>query len=149
MEKSNIFGSDNQRDVNPEWFTGRVWMKALQSNRNSDMYHVHFEKGSRTNLHKHDGPQELIVTEGQGSLEIYDSEDFKSDGEPFTVTRTKTVPLSVGDVVHIPADTLHTHGSTNTGKTFSHIAINNLPCGVGEFVTAWYRTDGQSVTGRI
>ena len=29
MNKSNIKGSNDRRDVNSEWFTGKTWMKVL------------------------------------------------------------------------------------------------------------------------
>lgn len=150
MKKSNIFGSDGQREVNPNWFTGRVWMKVLSNGLGSskqDMYHVHFEKGARTKLHRHDGSQVLIVTEGRGSLVTYESDGSGTDS--FGIRETGSVPLSTGDVVHIPENTLHTHGSTDNAATFSHIAVNNLPCGVGEYVTVWYESDGDRVTARI
>ena len=150
MKKSSIFGSDSQREVNPDWFTGRVWMKVLSDavgSTKQDMYHVHFEKGARTKLHRHDGSQILIVTEGRGSLVMYESDDTDSDS--FPIRETETVPLLTGDVVYIPENTLHTHGSTDAASTFSHIAINNLPCGVGEYVTVWYESTDDTVTRRI
>ena len=150
MKKSSMFGSDSQREVNPDWFTGRVWMKVLSDavgSEKQDMYHVHFEKGARTKLHRHDGSQILIVTEGRGSLVMYDSDNTDSDS--FPIRETETVSLSTGDVVYIPENTLHTHGSTDATHTFSHIAINNLPCGVGEYVTVWYDATDEAVTRRI
>ncbi len=150
MTKTSIFGSDGQREVNPDWFTGRVWMKALSDSLGStkhEIYHVHFEKGARTKLHRHDGSQILIVTEGRGSLVTYESDGAERDA--FDVREAGTVPLATGDVVYVPENTLHTHGSTDPSKTFSHVAVNNLPCGVGEYVTVWYDSDGDRVTGRV
>jgi quercetin dioxygenase-like cupin family protein len=150
MKKSSIFGSDGQREVNPDWFTGRVWMKVLSDGLGSskqDMYHVHFEKGARTKLHRHDCSQVLIVTEGRGSLATYESDGVESDS--FSIREISTTSLSAGDVVHVPENTLHAHGSTDATATFSHIAVNNLPCGVGEYVTVWYESDGDRVTGQI
>ena len=54
MNKSNINGSADKRNVNPEWFTGKTWMKVLSEkikSKDQDIYHVHFEKGSKTKLH--------------------------------------------------------------------------------------------------
>lgn len=150
MKKSNILGSDDQREVNPRWFTGRTWMKVLSADigmDKHDMYHVHFEAGARTKLHRHDGSQILIVTEGRGSLEIYESDG--AAGDTFGIRKQDATPLSSGDIVYIPAHTLHTHGSTDPAQTFSHIAINNLPCGVGEYMTEWYESDSNRATGRI
>ena len=150
MEKANIHGSDGRREVNPAWFTGHVWMKDVSLNSTAaDMYHVHFEGGSRTKVHKHDGHQTLIVTEGKGSLEIYQADTEEDFDGSFKITKTDEIPLNVGDVVHIPHNTLHTHGSISPGETFSHVAINNLPCGVGEYITTWYNTNKNTVTGRI
>ena len=150
MTKSSIYGSNDQRKVNSQWFTGRTWMKTLSSKIKADkqdMYHVHFESGARTKMHRHNGSQILIVTEGQGSLVMYDSNGSMNGS--FGVNIRETIPLSSGDVVFIPAHTLHTHGSVDTSKTFSHIAINNLPCGIDEYTTEWYNTQDGVVTGRI
>lgn len=150
MEKTNIYGSDKQREVNPAWFTGRVWMKDISLNGiEADMYHVHFEEGSRTKVHKHDGPQTLMVTEGQGSLEIYQADTKESVDGSFKITKTDEIALDAGDIIHIPKDTLHTHGATSADRAFSHVAINNRPCGIGEYITTWYNTNKNTVTGRI
>jgi hypothetical protein len=46
--------------------------------------------------------------------------------------------------VHIPAKTLHTHGSVDKKKPFSHIAINILPRKNAEYKTTWYESDFKS-----
>ena len=64
MNKSNIKGKNDRRDVNSEWFTGKTWMKVLSEkikSKDQDIYHVHFEKGSRTKLHFHNGNQVLMA----------------------------------------------------------------------------------------
>ena len=74
MKKSNIFGKGDQRKVNPQWFTDKTWMKVLSDKigaKDQDIYHVHFERGSRTKLHAHNGNQVLVATKGKGSLEIF------------------------------------------------------------------------------
>ncbi|RNJ75281.1 MAG: cupin domain-containing protein [Nitrosopumilus sp. H8] len=150
MEKTSIYGKGQQRRVNPDWFTGRTWMKVLSEkigSKKQDMYHVHFERRSRTKLHKHDGDQILIGTRGRGSLEI-----FKRSGSSrtrFGIKRAQRIAINDGDVVHIPAGTLHTHGATGPG-TFSHIAINVLAGRGRQYKTAWYESDCKSaVTGTI
>lgn len=151
MDKSSISGSDKQHELNPQWFTGHTWAKVVSSDIGTDkqdIYHVHFEHGSRTKLHRHNGSQILIVTEGRGSLVTYDS-DRSESGASFSIAVRKTTPLISGDVVFIPAQVLHTHGSVDGSATFSHIAINNHPCGVGEYVTEWYNTKNGMVTDRI
>lgn len=151
MEKSNIYGSGEKRSVNPNWFTGRTWMKVLSKkiqSKEQDIYHVHFEKGSRTKLHSHNGSQILITTQGTGSLELF--RKYGNKQENFKIKKTKTINLKKGDIVYIPAKNLHTHGSTNKKNTFSHIAINIIPSKKSKYITDWYESDFKSeVTEKI
>ena len=145
MKKSNISGSGDQRKVNPDWFTGKTWMKVLSEKiktKDQDIYHVHFEKGSRTKLHLHDGNQVLIVTKGKGSLEIF--RKYGTRKTDFKIKRTERITLNEGDIVHIPANVLHTHGSIDKRKEFAHIAINILPRKNAQYKTTWYESDCKS-----
>tara|TARA_B110000438_G_scaffold237136_1_gene234443 strand:- start:194 stop:649 length:456 start_codon:yes stop_codon:yes gene_type:complete len=142
MKKSNINGSTDRRNVNPKWFTGKTWMKVLSEkikSKDQDIYHVHFEKGSRTKLHSHNGNQVLMAVKGKGSLEIFKKANSKKS--KFKIKRTERISLNEGDIVHIPAKTLHTHGSINKEKEFSHIAINILPKKNAAYKTTWYESD--------
>lgn len=142
MEKSNIFGTGDQRKINPDWFTNKTWMKVLSEKigaTDQDIYHVYFENGSKTKIHTHNGNQILITTKGRGSLEI-----FKKTGNgksSFKIKKIQRINLKEGDIVHIPAKTLHVHGSTDKKRTFAHIAINILPKKNSEYKTAWYESD--------
>ena len=150
MKKSNISGSADQRKVNPDWFTGKTWMKVLSEkikSKDQDIYHVHFEKGSRTKLHQHDGNQVLIATKGKGSLEIF--RKYGTSKTNFKIKRTERVSLNEGDIVHIPAKVLHTHGSIDKKKEFAHIAINILPRKNSPYKTTWYESDFKSKTTDI
>ena len=150
MKKSNIFGTGDKRKVNSDWFTGKTWMKVLSEKikvKDQDIYHVHFEKGSRTKIHMHDGNQILIATKGKGSLEM-----FKKSGsskENFKIKKIEKITLNEGDIVHIPAKTLHTHGSVDKKITFAHIAINILPRKNTIYRTTWYESDFKSKVGQI
>ena len=142
MEKSNIFGTSDKRKVNPNWFTNKTWMKVLSEkikSKDQDIYHVHFERGSKTKLHWHNGNQVLIATKGKGSLEIF--KRYGTSKKEFTIKKIQTVSLKEGDVVHIPAKTLHTHGSVDKKKEFAHIAINILPSKNAQYKTVWYESD--------
>lgn len=142
MNKSNIKGSNDKRDVNSDWFTGKTWMKVLSEkikSKDQDIYHVHFEKGSRTKLHHHNGNQVLIAVNGKGSLEIF--KKYGTKKSDFKIKKTKRINLKEGDIVHIPAKTLHTHGSIDKNKEFSHIAINILPKKNSIYKTVWYESD--------
>ena len=142
MKKSNIHGSGDKRKVNPKWFTNKTWMKVLSEkikSKEHDIYHVHFEKGSKTKLHAHNGNQILIVTNGKGSLDLF--RKFGSSKSKFKIKKTQSISLNEGDVVHIPSKTLHTHGSVDKKRKFSHIAINILPRKNSVYKTIWYESD--------
>ena len=150
MKKTNIFGKSDKRQVNPEWFTGKTWMKVLSEKIKStdqDVYHVHFEKGSRTKLHEHNGNQILIAVKGKGSLEIF--KKYGKDKKEFKIKKTEKITLNEGDIVHISAKILHTHGSVDKKKEFSHIAINILPRKNSEYKTNWYESDFKSQVTKI
>jgi len=150
MNKSNIHGTNDKRNVNQNWFTNKTWMKVLSEkikSKDQDIYHVHFEKGSRTKLHTHNGNQVLIATKGSGSLEIF--KRYGTSKTNFKIKKTETIKLNEGDIVHIPAKTLHTHGSIDKKKEFSHIAINiftkkNIP-----YKTTWYESDFKTNVSEI
>jgi quercetin dioxygenase-like cupin family protein len=150
MEKSNIYSSGDKRKINPDWFTDKVHMKDISSkikSKEQDIYHVYFENGAKTKMHLHNGNQVLIVTKGIGSLEIF--QKYGTSKENFKIKRTQRIQLKEGDIVHIPSNTLHTHGSTNK-KIFSHIAINILPSKNSEYKTTWYESNFKTnVTKKI
>jgi quercetin dioxygenase-like cupin family protein len=142
MKKSNIHGTNDKRDVNPNWFTSKTWMKVVSDKIQSveqDIYHVHFENGSRTKLHQHNGNQVLIGVKGKGSLEIF--KKYGKSKADFKIKKMERISLNEGDIVHIPAKTLHTHGSIDKKKEFSHIAINILPRKNSTYKTEWYESD--------
>ncbi|MFB5629467.1 MAG: cupin domain-containing protein [Nitrosarchaeum sp.] len=149
MEKSNIYSSGDKRKINPDWFTSKVHMKDISSkikSKEQDIYHVYFENCAKTKMHLHNGNQVLIVTKGVGSLEIF--QKYGTNKENFKIKRTQKISLKEGDIVHIPSDTLHTHGATNK-KTFSHIAINILPSKNSEYKTKWYESDFKTKVTKI
>lgn len=150
MKKSNIHASGDKRKINPEWFTNRVHMKDISSkikSKEQDIYHVYFENGAKTKMHSHNGNQILIVTKGTGSLETF--RRYGASKTNFKIKKTEKISLNEGDVVYIPSNTLHTHGSTKKGM-FSHIAINILPSKNSEYKTSWYESDFKTnVTKKI
>ena len=150
MKKTNIYGTNDKRDVNPDWFTSKTWMKVLSGkikSKDQDIYHVHFEKGSRTKLHQHNGNQVLIGVKGKGSLEIF--KRYGTSKTNFKIKKVEKITLNEGDIIHIPAKTFHTHGSTDKKKEFSHIAINILPRKNAIYKTEWYESDFKTKVSKI
>ncbi len=105
------------------------------------------ESGKKSKLHIHNGNQVLIATKGKGSLEIF--RRYGSNRIDFKIKRTEKITLNEGDIVHIPSKTLHTHGSINKKKTFSHIAINILPKKNAVYKTIWYESDFKTKVSEI
>ena len=111
------------------------------------MYQVIFKKSARTKIHFHTGAQMLIVTKGNGSLVYY--KKMSNGISKFKISKTKTVNLTPGDVVYIPAKILHTHGSIRKNSVFSHLAVNFYSKN-RKPITAWYESDLRSnVTNKI
>jgi len=89
----------------------------------------------------------LIATKGKGSLEIF--RRYGSSKTNFKIKRTEKITLNEGDIVHIPAKILHTHGSIDKKKRFSHIAINILPKKNAVYKTVWYESDFKTKVSEI
>ena len=132
------------KKVKKDYFTGPVTLREISGITKPiehDVYHVVFKKSARTRLHFHTGGQMRIVTKGKGSLVYYK----KTSGgiSKFKISKTKTVNLTSGDVVYIPAKKLHTHGSTRKNSVFSHLAVNFYSKN-RKSVTVWYESDLRS-----
>lgn len=107
----------SQGEINPysEYFTGVTHLNMLVQKDemwNSSIGNVTFEKGARTNWHKHSGGQILLVTAGEGR--------YQEKGREIQILKT-------GDVVKIPKDVVHWHGAAPDCE-FAHISIEtNIP----------------------
>ena len=138
------------KKVKSDYFTGPVTLRdisGITKPTEHDIYHVMFKKSARTKIHSHTGGQMLIVTKGRGSLVYYKK---TSNGiSKFKISKTKTINLTSGDVVYIPAKILHTHGSTRKNSVFSHLAVNFYSKNQ-KSMTIWYESDLRSnVTSKI
>ena len=104
-------------ELNPysKFFTGTTHLQMLVTKDdvwNSSIGNVTFDKGARTNWHKHSGGQILLVTAGEGR--------YQERGKEIRI-------LKKGDVVKIPLDTEHWHGAA-PDSNFAHISIEpNIP----------------------
>ena len=138
------------KKVKKDYFTGPVTLREISGITKPiehDVYHVIFKKSARTRLHFHTGGQMLIVTKGKGSLVYY--KKTSAGISKFKISKTKTVNLTSGDVVYIPAKKLHTHGSIRKNSVFSHLAVN-FYSNNRKSVTVWYESDLRSnVTSKI
>lgn len=150
VKKANLFSNSKIRKINPNWFTNKVHMTEISSIINSKeqhIYHVYFKNGAKTKVHNHNGNQILIVTKGSGVLETFSKKKNKKDH--FGIRRTQKIGLNLGDVVYIPKGILHTHGSADKKRLFSHIAINIIPSKNKEYKTNWYESDFKTQTSGI
>lgn len=104
-------------EINPfsQYFTGTTHLNMLVTKDdvwNSSIGNVTFDKGARTNWHKHSGGQILLVTAGEGR--------YQERGKEIRI-------LKKGDVVKIPLDVEHWHGAA-PDSNFAHISIEpNIP----------------------
>ena len=104
-------------ELNPynKFFTGTTHLQRLVEKDdiwNSSIANVTFDKGARTNWHKHSGGQILLVTAGEGRNQ--------KKGKEIQILKT-------GDVVKIPPEVEHWHGAAPDCE-FAHISIEpNLP----------------------
>lgn len=150
LKKSNIFSSGDKREINSDWFTEEVFMKDISSkikSKEQNIYHVNFKNGAKTKIHQHDGSQILIATRGKGVLEIFKKTSKRKNN--FSIKKTQKTSLIPGDIVYIPAKTLHTHGSADKKRLFSHIAINILAKSKRQYTTVWYESDFKSKTTHV
>lgn len=104
--KEPLFGLGEAISAN---FTGEAWLQQMSSVKEYDcnIYNVTFAPGTRNNWHSHAIGQILLCTEGVGY--------YQEKGKP----AQRLVP---GDIVNIPANTMHWHGAAPDSR-FTHIGI--------------------------
>ncbi|TBR25958.1 MAG: cupin [Candidatus Nitrosotenuis sp.] len=150
VKKANLFSNSKIRKINPNWFTAKVRMTEISGiidSKEQNIYHVYFENGAKTKVHMHNGNQMLIVTKGSGVLETFSKKGNRKDH--FGIKRTKRISLNLGDVAYIPKGTIHTHGSSDKKRLFSHIAINIIPAKNKKYQTTWYESDFKTLASNI
>jgi len=96
--------------ANSPLFTGgpvtRQPLLTPEMSNNFNLGVVNFSTGARNKMHIHSSDQVLFVTAGKGII----------------ATETYQETITIGDVVHIPAEEKHWHGAT-PDSSFSHIAL--------------------------
>ena len=116
-EKKEVETSLKGNRAPTETMTGVVWLLpfATDSVAHWSSAKVTFEAGAHSNWHTHPDKQVIVAVDGIGYL--------KEKNKPVQV-------LHKGDVVDIPAGTLHWHGATKDSE-FSQIVVNpNIEKGV-------------------
>ena len=102
------------------------------TSQEQEVYYVTFKKGCRTRPHIHASDQTLVAVKGRGIVVLVDKIEINSDGKsaiikPPPERSSSFIELAEGDVVCIPAGTLHWHGAlennSNQSDLFSHLAI--------------------------
>ena len=149
MKKFSVLAKPKVK-ANPDYFTGPVLMQELTrlvKSKEQKIFHVTFKNGARTKIHNHNGGQILIVTKGKGSLQMYSK--LGNGKSNFRIKRGEKTNLLEGDIVYIPAKKLHTHGSIDKKRVFSHIAINANPSKKIPAKTTWYESDFKTKVSKI
>ncbi len=138
LEKKNLhypLGSEKKGDKYQGKFTNDEFdiHEIIDGNtsQEQEVYYVTFNKGCRTRPHIHATDQTLIAVKGRGIVVLVDKIEINSDGRSAIIKpaerSSSLIELTEGDVVCVPAGTLHWHGAlennSNQSDLFSHLAI--------------------------
>lgn len=112
------------------------------TSQEQEVYYVTFKKGCRTRPHIHASDQTLVAVKGRGIVVLVDKIEINSDGKSAIIKpppeRSSLIELAEGDVVCIPAGTLHWHGAlennSDESEAFSHLAIRKRT----DLETIWF-----------
>jgi quercetin dioxygenase-like cupin family protein len=141
LEKKNLYyppGPEKKEEKYQGKFTNDDFdireIVDANTSQEQEVYYVIFKKGCRTRPHIHATDQTLVAVKGRGIVVTVDKIDINSEGKsaiikPLTEgsSSPSVIELSEGDVVCVPAGTLHWHGAlennSNESDHFSHLAI--------------------------
>ena len=116
------------------------------TSQEQEVYYVTFKKGCRTRPHIHASDQTLVAVKGRGIVVLVDKIEINSDGKSAIIkplferssSSSSAVELAEGDVVCVPAGTLHWHGvlenNSHESEAFSHLAIRKRT----DLETIWF-----------
>ena len=105
------------------------------TSQEQEVYYVTFRKGCRTRPHIHATDQTLVAVRGRGIVVLVDKIEINSYGKSAIIkplperssSSSSIIELAEGDVVCVPAGTLHWHGALENNSSesdhFSHLAI--------------------------
>lgn len=142
LEKKNLYyppGPEKKEEKYQGKFTNDEFdiREIIDANtsREQEVYYVTFKKGCRTRPHIHASDQTLVAVKGRGIVVLVDKIEINSDGKSAIIkpllerssSSSSVVELAEGDVVCVPAGTLHWHGAlennSDESELFSHLAI--------------------------
>lgn len=142
LEKKNLYyppGPEKKEEKYQGKFTNDEFdiREIIDANtsREQEVYYVTFKKGCRTRPHIHASDQTLVAVKGRGIVVLVDKIEINSDGKSAIIkpllerssSSSSVVELAEGDVVCVPAGTLHWHGAlennSDGSEPFSHLAI--------------------------
>ena len=142
LEKKNLYyplGSEKKEDKYQGKFTNDEFdiheIIDANTSEEQEVYYVTFNKGCRTRPHIHATDQTLIAVKGRGIVVLVDKIEINSDGKSAIIkplperssSSSSIIELAEGDVVCVPAGTLHWHGALENNSSesdhFSHLAI--------------------------
>ena len=116
------------------------------TSQEQEVYYVTFKKGCTTRPHIHASDQTLVAVKGRGIVVLVDKIEINSDGKSAIIkplfekssSSSSVVELAEGDVVCVPAGTLHWHGAlennSDESEAFSHLAIRKRT----DLETIWF-----------
>jgi quercetin dioxygenase-like cupin family protein len=150
LEKKNLYyppGPEKKEDKYQGKFTNHEFdiheIIDANTSQEQEVYYVTFNKGCRTRPHIHATDQTLIALKGRGIVVLVEKIEVTSDGKsaiikPAPERSYSLIELAEGDVVCVPAGTLHWHGAlennSNQSGSFSHLAIRKRT----EVETIWF-----------
>jgi quercetin dioxygenase-like cupin family protein len=152
LEKKNLYYPP-RTEKNQEKYKGKFTnnnfdiheIVDVNTSQEQELYYVTFKKGCRTRPHIHATDQTLVAIKGKGIVVLVDKIEINSDGKS-AITKSMSngsssstvMELSEGDVVCVPAGTLHWHGALGNSDdhldSFSHLAIRKRT----DIETVWF-----------
>jgi quercetin dioxygenase-like cupin family protein len=141
LEKKNLYNPP-RRERKEEKYQGKFTnddfdiLEIVDANtsQEQEVYYVIFNNGCRTRPHIHASDQTLVAVKGRGIVVLVQKIEINGDGKSAIIkplsegsSSPSVIELSDGDVVCVPAGTLHWHGAleknSNGLNHFSHLAI--------------------------
>jgi quercetin dioxygenase-like cupin family protein len=141
LEKKNLYNNPSGPEKKEEKYEGKFTNDKFDiheiidanTSQEHEIYYVTFKKGCRTRPHIHATDQTLVAVKGRGIVVLVDKIEINGGGKSAIIklpperSSSSLIELAEGDVVCVPAGTLHWHGALENNSSesdlFSHLAI--------------------------